>query len=413
MLALPVAQLAGYALLALLNVIIRTPVVDQAGALPRLERAAIEGRLRGLRQQRGVQMAVITIRSTDGEPLAEFSHRTAVQWGGGHKGRNDGLLLTLAVADRRTRIEVGYGLESQLPDIAVRRILDSANDELRQRKYGPAVLKIINQIEAQLDAAPAGTAAVAPAARPAPAPVDPAADLPIEAAAVNSTADDTVDDPPPPEPPPPPTPPLGPLVLAPLVGMFLGYKLGSWRCAERTSAVDCLAIGILAAVAVLCLLWATGDLRGLYLAVSLGALGWSNMVARTFGLTRMGCVVAAMAAGAVSLGVFVYLLLTIATATTTDASLQRCLIIALAAGTAVQMVSAWVISEFFDKTALWSPERARYPHVYGTGSGSEHSGSWSSGNDSRGGSGGGSGSGGGDWGGGGVDFGGGGADGGW
>jgi uncharacterized protein len=62
---------------------------------------------------------VLTLRSLEGESLEEFSHRTAVQWKIGQKGKDNGVLITVALAERKYRIEVGYGLEAVLPDSLV------------------------------------------------------------------------------------------------------------------------------------------------------------------------------------------------------------------------------------------------------------------------------------------------------
>ena len=51
--------------------------------------------------------------------MENFSHQTAVKWGIGQKGKDNGVLLTVAVKDKKYRIEVGYGLESTLPDSLV------------------------------------------------------------------------------------------------------------------------------------------------------------------------------------------------------------------------------------------------------------------------------------------------------
>lgn len=144
------AQLAGYVLIALVNVVIGAPVVDQAGILTEPERSSISSRLRALRNSSGVQMAVVTVLSTYGEPLADFSHRTAVAWGGGQRGRDDGLLLTLAIGEQRLRLETGYGLEAKIPDVAARQMIDSAKSELQAKRYGAAIEKVLDQICARL-----------------------------------------------------------------------------------------------------------------------------------------------------------------------------------------------------------------------------------------------------------------------
>ncbi len=75
--------------------------------------------LKDLEAKTTAQVVVLTINSLDGEPMEDFSHQTAVQWGIGQKGKDNGVLLTVAVKDHKYRIEVGYGLEAILPDSLV------------------------------------------------------------------------------------------------------------------------------------------------------------------------------------------------------------------------------------------------------------------------------------------------------
>jgi uncharacterized protein len=94
-------------------------VVDLAGVMDAATRARLNEVLRLLEAQTTAQMVVLTINSLEGEPIANFSHQTAVKWKIGQKGKDNGVLLTVAVKDHKYRIEVGYGLEGPLPDSLV------------------------------------------------------------------------------------------------------------------------------------------------------------------------------------------------------------------------------------------------------------------------------------------------------
>ena len=94
-------------------------VVDLAGVLDADARARLNARLKDLEAETTAQVVVLTFNSLEGEPIEDFSHQTAVKWGIGQKGKDNGVLLTVAVKDRKYRIEVGYGLESALPDSLV------------------------------------------------------------------------------------------------------------------------------------------------------------------------------------------------------------------------------------------------------------------------------------------------------
>jgi uncharacterized protein len=98
-------------------------VNDRAGALSPAERASLEERLAAYERQTGHQLAVLIIPSLEGDPIEDFSIRVVESWQLGKKGRDDGILLLVAVQDRQMRIEVGYGLEGDLPDARASRIV--------------------------------------------------------------------------------------------------------------------------------------------------------------------------------------------------------------------------------------------------------------------------------------------------
>ncbi len=62
------------------------------------------------------QVVVATINSLEGYGIEEYANNLFREWGIGNKDKNDGILILLAVNDRKSRIEVGYGLEGTLPD---------------------------------------------------------------------------------------------------------------------------------------------------------------------------------------------------------------------------------------------------------------------------------------------------------
>ncbi|MFY9176747.1 MAG: TPM domain-containing protein [Caldicoprobacterales bacterium] len=64
----------------------------------------------------GAQVVVVTIDSIGDIPLEEYSLSILRGWGIGSKDKNNGVLILIAVEDRKSRIEVGYGLEGALPD---------------------------------------------------------------------------------------------------------------------------------------------------------------------------------------------------------------------------------------------------------------------------------------------------------
>jgi uncharacterized protein len=94
-------------------------VVDLAGVLDAGTQARLNALLKDLEAKTTAQVVVLTLDSLEGEPIEDFSHQTAVKWGIGQKGKDNGVLLTAVVKDHKYRIEVGYGLEATLPDSLV------------------------------------------------------------------------------------------------------------------------------------------------------------------------------------------------------------------------------------------------------------------------------------------------------
>ena len=98
-------------------------IVDLAGALPAHDSEQLSARLEAHEQQTGNQVAVLILPSLEGEPVEEYSHRVATTWRLGRKGTDNGVLLLIALKERKLRIEVGYGLEGTLTDLRSTHII--------------------------------------------------------------------------------------------------------------------------------------------------------------------------------------------------------------------------------------------------------------------------------------------------
>jgi uncharacterized membrane protein YgcG len=120
------------------------PVEDTAHALSSADVEDLSRRLVAHREVTGVQMAVLVVDTTAGEPIEEFANNTFQAWGGGAAGRDDGLLVILAVRDHRSRIEVGRGLEERVTGGESRGLLDASRPDLRAGRLGSALRGIVN-----------------------------------------------------------------------------------------------------------------------------------------------------------------------------------------------------------------------------------------------------------------------------
>ncbi|MBE0598485.1 MAG: TPM domain-containing protein, partial [Desulfuromonadales bacterium] len=99
-------------------------VNDRAALLTVQSRQQLESFLRDFQASDSTQIVVLTIPSLEGEAVEEYALKVAEAWGIGEKGKDNGALLLVAQAERKIRIEVGYGLEGRLTDLLAGRIVD-------------------------------------------------------------------------------------------------------------------------------------------------------------------------------------------------------------------------------------------------------------------------------------------------
>ena len=96
------------------------PVVDLAGIVDNATETRLNQYLKELETKTGAQMAILTLTSLEGQAIEDFSISIAHdRWRLGQKGKDNGVLMVIALNDRKYRIEIGYGLEGLLPDSLV------------------------------------------------------------------------------------------------------------------------------------------------------------------------------------------------------------------------------------------------------------------------------------------------------
>lgn len=98
-------------------------VTDAAGVLPADVVARLEGKLKTLEDTTGTQLVVATVPDLGGYEIEDYGYQLGRAWGIGQKGSNNGAILLIAPAQRKLRIEVGYGLEGTLTDAVASRII--------------------------------------------------------------------------------------------------------------------------------------------------------------------------------------------------------------------------------------------------------------------------------------------------
>jgi uncharacterized protein len=105
-------------------------VTDGAGFLSAPTRDELDQRLARYEHDTGHQVLLWIGQTTGGEPIEPWAVRAFAAWRVGRKGLDDGVVVFIMAADRKLRIEVGYGLEDRVPDAVASRII---NDQMIPR----------------------------------------------------------------------------------------------------------------------------------------------------------------------------------------------------------------------------------------------------------------------------------------
>jgi uncharacterized protein len=121
-------------------------VNDFAGVLSQSAKNQLTALCTEVDQKAQAQIAVVIIKSLDSRPLEDYSVALATKWGIGPKQKARGVMILLAVQDRRDRFEVGYGLEPILPDGKVGEFDREAVPFLRAGNYDAAVLLMTRRV---------------------------------------------------------------------------------------------------------------------------------------------------------------------------------------------------------------------------------------------------------------------------
>lgn len=122
-------------------------VVDNANIISSRDKKEITAYLAALEQTTGVQAAVLTIKTLNGESLEDYSMKVCETWKLGQKGKDNGVLLLVSLEERKIRIEVGYGLEGDLTDtkcgLIIRKVIIP---QFRNGDYSEGILRGVKNI---------------------------------------------------------------------------------------------------------------------------------------------------------------------------------------------------------------------------------------------------------------------------
>jgi uncharacterized protein len=126
-------------------------VVDQTGTLTPAQVQALSAKLEGIERERGSQLVVLMVASTQPEDIADFTQRVGDAWKLGRPDVGDGLLIVVAKDDRRVRIAVAKALEGAIPDLAARQIItDRITPAFRAGDYAGGLNAAVDRLAARI-----------------------------------------------------------------------------------------------------------------------------------------------------------------------------------------------------------------------------------------------------------------------
>ena len=130
-------------------------VVDQANIIPDAQEAQLTQKLEALQQASSRQLVVATVSDLQGYPIEDYGYQLGRAWGIGQKGANNGVILLIAPAQRKVRIEVGYGLEPIITDALSSTIIeDQIVPAFKENDYPRGILQGADALIQQLGAPP-------------------------------------------------------------------------------------------------------------------------------------------------------------------------------------------------------------------------------------------------------------------
>lgn len=124
------------------------PIIDQVQILSEADKNQLEQTIRKLYEQGKAQIGIVIVPTTGQEGIFDFAMRTAQAWKLGSEKQDNGLLIAVAVNDRKLHIATGYGLEGVIPDIVASRIIrEKITPYFKTAEYGQGLIAGINEIE--------------------------------------------------------------------------------------------------------------------------------------------------------------------------------------------------------------------------------------------------------------------------
>jgi uncharacterized protein len=129
-----------------------SPVMDLAGVIKPEHAQVLDQILRAANAREKIQLTILTLPTLENEPIEQASIEITDQWKLGKKGKDNGVLFLIVPSERKVRIEVGQGLEGDIPDVIAKRILaEIARPYFQQGQYSDGIVAATIQILKRAD----------------------------------------------------------------------------------------------------------------------------------------------------------------------------------------------------------------------------------------------------------------------
>ena len=135
------------------NIANRYEYVSDPGNLLRADtKDEVNRILWNLRQQTSAEVVVAIPPDIGDEPIEDWSESLFTSWGIGKSDKDNGVLIVIAPAQRKARIQTGYGIEGILPDIVCKKLITSQIvPHMKENDLDDAVLASVSKLSEILD----------------------------------------------------------------------------------------------------------------------------------------------------------------------------------------------------------------------------------------------------------------------
>ncbi len=130
-------------------------VTDTAHLIDLETQAQINSQITFIEQNTSVEIAVLTVDDLSGLDIETYAVEVFEKWKIGKRDLDNGILILVSKNDRQVRIEVGYGLEDEIPDLVANDIIENHMvPEFKKGNFGSGISRAVNQIATRVGSSP-------------------------------------------------------------------------------------------------------------------------------------------------------------------------------------------------------------------------------------------------------------------